>query len=1269
MESGEYDSVLNFLFSDKQANIKRKGNKEYKKVIINDVEYPYNKEKPLVKKLKSKLEQVSKTPQYRRFKILDKASKGILVRNALKKYAIIQKATITDEQSALKSYANTYSISNIKLPHMKGLSYFIHQKDKLNEYLKKHKSMKVIAFVEIAFDDIETEDEIIHSIKSRRYNIFNEDDLINALNNMGKDIEITVAEKQIERSGLRIKKIHKITIHYDKYDPTRAGKYFELPEWIMRKKACINIKNDDDMCFRYCVLCKFYEIFKKDHPQRMYHYKKYIEEDNFIKWNDMNYPVCNDDIDHFEEINGRTISINVYTIDEEKKTIRPDRITKVSKPVCHVNLLRIDHDDVFNHYVLIKDYSRLMSSQTNNHREKLFHCMYCQKGFQQETLLTNHITKGCLANEVQSTQMPKEHEKMQFKNHYKKLKAPYVIYGDFECLTAKSDEGIKGTYANDSEPMRLKGAYQHHQPSGFMLNVVNSITNEMTPYLYRGEDCMNKFCDTMNKIREDVFDKMADVEPLDPTDEEEAQFEKATRCFICNQKFSESKNQTKVRDHCHFTGQYRGAAHVKCNLDFCFRYFKIPVFFHNLKNYDAHLIISNLEKLNTKKDQLSVIAQNSEKFVTFELKQLQFKDSFSFLSSSLDKLVKLTKYEGNEKRTNWQENFKYSRTSKYIKSDECLDLLSDKGVYPYDYFDNFNKFNEKELPPIEEFYSKLSEEHIKQEEYERAQKIYKHFNIQNLGEYHDLYLQTDVLLLTDVFENFRTKCLEDYQLDPAHYFTLPNFAWDAMLLKTGIKLDLIYDEEIYKMVEKGLRGGMCQVSHRKAEANNKYMEELYDETKPSSYINYLDANNLYGLAMCQKLPYKDIRWIQRQFTEDDIKNYSDLSTGYILDVDLEYPKELHDKHSDYPLAPEIMNVTADMLSEAQKEIYRKTYTKTYKNGEVVGLDPKDEKTKKLILNVNDKSNYVLHINILRYYLKQGLKLKKVNRVIEFKQKQWLKPWIDFNTDKRKQATSDFEKDMYKLMNNAVYGKTMENVREHINFELVDTPERFQKCVNNPTYKHRHIINENLVGVEKLKETVKLNKPIYVGMSILDLSKLHMYSFYYDVLKQRYKENINLIYTDTDSFVIHTKTEDIYDDFKELSKHMDFSGYDKNHNCYDPTNKKVLGKFKDECDGKIMTHFIGLKPKSYAFRIFKEDKEEKKSKGIVKHKVKKELTFKKYEQTLETTQSDKVSFNSIRSKNHQIYTINQIKQSLSSYDNKRYYLDSVKSLPFGHFSIK
>ena len=1238
--------VLNYALNSDIAEIKKRGDRELNKLIINNVEYNYNKDKEISNRLKRKLNQISKTHGYKRHAILKRASQGIAVRKALKKYAIKQKAKITDEKSAFSKYANSFYISNINLKGYRGLSYIKYQEPRLKEFLQTAKNMKIRIDVDIIFNHKDEEDgERKIKIPSRIYTVLNEEELKKAIDNMASDIEIKVENSQLRKSGYTIKKVDGIHIHYDKYNPTRGGKYIELPRWVALKKACINIKNDDEYCFKYCVQSKFYDIYKKDHPDRMYHYNRLRDNDNLINWEGINFPASNDDIDKFEEINQNSISVNVYKINPDVDKIIVHRITKVIRPSCHINLLLIEQDSL-NHYTLIKDYNRLMGSQTNKDRSKYFHCTYCQKGFTNEKILNNHLLKGCMKNEVQNIEMPEQNEKMHFKNHYKKLKCPYVIYGDFECLTTQTTDGIKGTY-------------QHHQPCGFMLNVVNSITNEATPYLYRGEDCMVKFCSTMNNIRADIMKKMKTVKKIDITKRQEEEHKKATRCCICNGTFNQKDPaKTKVQDHCHFTGLYRGAAHNKCNLDYCFRYFKIPVFFHNLKNYDAHLIISHFDKLNTDKDDVSVIAQNSEKYITFSLKQLEFKDSFSFLSSSLDKLVKLTKYEGNEKRKDWNNHFYHSNKNLYVNSVEDLDLLTDKGVYPYDYMTDFNKFNETQLPNKEEFYSKLTESNIKDDEYERAQQIWKHFNIQNLGQYHDLYLQTDVLLLTDVFENFRNKCLEDYNLDPAHYLTLPNFSWDAMLLKTGICLDLIYDEEVYKMVESGLRGGMCQVSHRKAEANNKYMEDDYDKSKESSYKNYLDANNLYGLAMCKKLPYKDIKF-DNVLTEEDILNYDNGELGYILDVDLEYPKELHDKHIDYPLAPQIMNVTADMLSDVQKDIY-KQYN--------FNKDAKDEDTKKLILNVMDKNNYVVHIQILKYYLKQGLKLKKVNRVISFQQKCWLKPWIDFNTNKRKNATSDFEKDMYKLMNNAVYGKTMENVREHINFELVDTPERYAKCVNNPTFKNRRIINESLVGVEKLRETVKLNKPIYVGMSILDLSKLHMYSFYYDVLKEKYQENIRLIYTDTDSFVLHIKTEDVYDDFKEIKNEMDFSGYDKSHKCYDNTNKKVLGKFKDECDGKIITHFIGLKPKSYAFKIHKEKKEEKKSKGIVKHKVKNELSYKSYEKTLLENDCDKVEFNSIRSKNHQIYTIRQVKQALSSYDNKRYYLDSVNSVPFGHFSI-
>eukprot|EP00438_Fugacium_kawagutii_P020498 Skav224682 [mRNA] locus=scaffold1804:148653:149879:+ [translate_table: standard] len=406
-----------------------------------------------------------------------------------------------------------------------------------------------------------------------------------------------------------------------------------------------------------------------------------------------------------------------------------------------------------------------------------------------------------------------------------------------------------------------------------------------------------------------------------------------------------------------------------------------------------------------------------------------------------------------------------------------------------------------------------------------------------------------------------------------------------MLLKTGVAIDPLTDQEMYEMIEKGLRGGMCQVSHKEAKANNKYMMDDYDENRPSNYITYLDANNLYGLAMSMKLPIGKLKWIKKILTEKMIMDW----------------------------------------------------------------------------NENDDNAYI-------FYLKKGMKLTKVHKGVKFQQRQWLKPWIDFNTEKRKEAKSDFEKDMFKLMNNAVYGKTMENVRNHIDFELVSSQDRIQKCVNNPNYKGCHIINEELAGVEKTKTVLKLNKPIYLGMSILDLSKVHMYSFYYDVLKAKYQDDIRLIYNDTDSYVIQTFTDDIYEDWMEIKEHMDFSGYDKNHPCWDATNKKVLGKFKDECDGKIITNFIALRPKMYCLKIFNENKVEKKAKGVPKLKVKKDLDMNDYEATLHEHIPKNVNFNAIRSKNHQIYSINQSKVGLTSYDNKRYWINDTDSVPYGHYSL-
>ena len=1251
--------VIEFLLQSEQAEIPTRKNKQLKSIIIDGRRYLYNKSKPVSKILSKKLQSVRNTQEYKSF-ANEKVRTTILKKrldNALKTYVMKSRVKTTRVQKAFKSYANSFTLVNEQYTGERGLSYIQFQKNRFKQFLAENRNMKLNIkaeglFIKYDKDTGETV-ELLQNLPATRFDIYNEDDLVRALENSVKQILLGIENIELRASNFQFLKITTITFHYDRYDPTRAGSYILLPEPIKNKKACINIQNEDNKCFKYCVQCHAFKIYEKKNSDRMSQYKAL--QDDIFDWSDVKFPVGNNEIGRFEQKHKGLVAINVFEPDDvfnDKGTvpIKSVRSTKVRDAKYNIVLLRIYDENGKYHYVYVKSKSRLLNKQYSKDGHQKEFCHYCHQAFGSKRVLEKHLEKGCLAVDGQKFTLPEKGSYIEFDKHNTKLKCPYVIYGDFECLTTKSEQN-KG----------LKGSYQEHKPCGFMLNVVSSLEKTSTPYLYRGEDCMDKFVEALSQIKNEIFEKMKEVKPMEISPEQEQEFQSSTRCSICNKIFKE--DDEKVHDHCHFTGKYRGAAHVKCNLDYSFRYFKIPVFFHNLKNYDGHLIIGKANEMNerlNKKRRIEIVPQNSEKFITFSFGSLQFKDSFSFLSLSLDKLIKLNKYDNDRKLDNWTEHFKFTNRNPYVKDDYDLDLLTEKGVYPYDYMTDVSKFDETALPSKQAFYSYLYEEDITDEDYRRAQRIWEHFNIKNLGEYHDLYLMTDVYLLTDVFENFREMCLNYYGLDPAHYITLPNFAWSAFLAMTGVRLQQIHNRDMYEMIEKGLRGGMTQCSYKKVEANNKYMNETYDENKPSSFISYFDANNLYGLAMTKKLPYDNFKWDYSFLTDKKILNYDeDSDEGYILEVDLQYPEQLHDLHKDYPLAPEIMSVSEDMLSKHQKELHYKYY----------GKEAKDEDTKKLILSLMDKKKYVLHISALKFYLQHGLKLKKIHRIISFKQSNFLKPYIDFNTEKRKQSKTDFEKDLFKLMNNAVYGKTMEDVRKHTEFDLVSTPERFQKCVNSPTYKARHIINENLVGVEKEKAVVELNKPIYMGLSILDYSKVHMYSFYYDVLKPKYQDDIKLVYTDTDSFVIQVMTDDLFRDFKDLSDYMDFSDYPKSHPNYDASNKKVLGKFKDELSSKIMTHFIGLKPKSYAFKVQGDKKEYKKSKGVVKGKVNTELNYDMYERTLNGEIKPTVKFNTIRSKNHHIFSINQTKFALSNFENKRHWLDTNLSLPYGHYSIR
>ena len=744
--------------------------------------------------------------------------------------------------------------------------------------------------------------------------------------------------------------------------------------------------------------------------------------------------------------------------------------------------------------------------------------------------------------------------------------------------------------------------------------------------------------------------------PLKMTDDDELCFRLEEKCHICNKKYTDK--DIRVRDHCHITGKYRGSAHQECNLKLRVNpeEIKIPVIFHNLRGYDSHLLMQNIgeiAKKHTHKNskgrememQINAIPNNMEKYMAFMLgNHLTFIDSLQFMSSSLDKLVSNLP----------KDDLKY--TSQAFKG-RRLELMTRKGVYPYDFMDSFEKFDQTELPTKDKFYSILNDQHISDEDYQHAKKVWNAFKCKNLGQYHDLYLGSDVLLLADVFESFRKTCLQYYKLDPCHYFTSPGLSWDAMLKMTNIKLELMTDIDMYQFIEKGMRGGVSYIAHRYGKANNKYMKE-YDEKAPSKHIMYLDANNLYGWAMSQYLPTGNFKWMSKKKIDQlDLAKYKDDSKrGLILEVDLEYPQELHNLHNDYPLASEKTKVSSGMLSEYCKKIADKYNIS-------IGL------VNKLIPTLRDKKEYVLHYRNLQLYLDLGLKIKKVHRVLQFDQSSWLKQYIDFNTEKRKNAKNAFEKDFFKLMNNSVFGKTMENLRKRVDIRLVTSKHKLLKLASKPTFVSSKIFNDNLVAVHKIKETLTLNRPAYVGMCILDLSKTLMYDFHYNYIKKKFGDKAKLLFTDTHSLTYEIQAEDVYQDFWNDKHLFDNSDYSESSPYFDKTNKKIIGKFKDEAAGVPITEFVGLKSKMYSY-VKENQTGGKTAKGIKKNVIKNNIKHEDYKRTLLNEEQMHHKMKTIRSQRHQLgsYEINKV--SLSCFDDKRYiHENGISSYAYGHYLIK
>ena len=1158
-----------------------------------------------------------------------------------------KRTIISQVEKALKGYTKSFDVEvrDEKDPLLqlqkskKAVEYLF------NNLLVKTKGFKFVETLQVKFVKYSNDKKIQKNgyFNSTTDLIINETDIKLAIQASQQQILNKIAQWVSEGSGWTIQLIENHYINIVNYNPLKGSSYIELPQELRNSaKGLINMKNKDNECFRWCHI-RHLNPQDKD-PQRIKKTdKQFIEK---LDYSSIEFPVTVKQINKIEKQNNICINLFGY---EEKQPF-PIYISK-EKYQDHMELLLITEGEN-KHYILIKDFNRLMFRQTKHEHRKHF-CMYCLQCFSREDVLTEHKNNCISINGVQAIKMPEKGDKVYFKNHHKQLSVPFVIYADFEAITEKVDSCQPNNDKSYTE------AYQNHKDCGYGYEVVCCYEDKYSKpvQIYRGENAVHKFMENMLEEANWCKSKMKKNfnKPLKMTKENEADFQKDTKCYICNIKYTDK--DIHVRDHCHITGKFRGSAHQDCNLKLQMKpdNIKIPVIFHNLRGYDSHFImqqIGEIAKKHTYKNKrgeeyhmnINCIPNNMEKYMAFMLgNHLVFLDSFQFMSSSLDNLIKNLP----------DEAFKY--TKQEFKKEQ-FNLMKQKGIYPYDHMDSFDRFNETKLPVQQDFYSILNNEHISNEQYKHAQNVWDTFNLKTMGDYHDLYLKSDILLLADVFENFRKTCLQYYKLDPCHYFTSPGLSWDAMLKMTNIKLELMTDIDMFQFIEKGMRGGTSYIANRYGEANNKYMK-TYNEKAPSKYIMYLDANNLYGWAMSQYLPTGNFKWLsQKQIEKTNLGEYTENSKkGLILEVDLEYPQELHDLHNDYPLGPEKGKVAKDMLSDYCKKIADKFNISS-------GL------VHKLIPTLNDKEKYILHYRNLQSYLSLGLKLKKIHRVLEFDQSPWLKQYIDFNTQKRTHAKNSFEKDFFKLMNNSVFGKTMENIRKRVDVRLVTSKEKLLKLASKPTYVSSKIFNENLVAVHKIKETLTMNRPAYIGMCILDLSKTLMYDFHYNYIKHKYGNKAKLLFTDTDSLTYEIETKDAYKDFFKDKSKFDNSDYPENSPYFNKTNKKVIGKFKDEAAGVPVVEFIGLRSKMYSY-IKDNDEGGKTAKGIKKNIITKNIKHEDYKEVLFNNKQMHHTMKTIRSNNHQLGSFELNKISLSCFDDKRFiHENGITSHAYGHYKI-
>ena len=1153
----------------------------------------------------------------------------------------------------------------------------------LTEVLKLH-PVKVQAIVTVGFEHSHPEgvDYVESTFRTIIEPIAFGDDIVAYMSRVKAQQQMQIEKFQRLGSGWTYSSLVSAHLDIAKYIPLTIGSYIEVPKKVKAMKSTLNIKSTDYRCFLYCLLAKKCMLDdtiavekakaqglsapKKKYPEggSKQRASSYYPFENELNMDGITYPIKMTAIKKVEEQNNLSISIFEWDFDES-----------CAIPMRHgrgegtpVELLYLEQDER-SHYVLITNFNKFMHHRSKNGHVRHF-CMKCLFGFASETKLSDHI-KLCNQRVYQVTRMPPPGN-IKFQSHWKGIRKLFVIYADFETKLVPVEDGErdpnppKRRLNNKGKVVKVPQSYtnakQIHAPCSFSM-VTQSELKDYKPeeLVFSNEKAQmvsQEFLAELNRVHAKMMQCYEDnTFDIDMTEEDEIAFQNSIYCHICKKELDWSGKIVRDHDHLLEKKNFRGASHNRCNLNYWERTKKVVVLFHNMP-YDLNNFLLELIRNTDDEKDITIIPENLEKFKSIQDKHFIFLDTFNFLTSSLETLVENLKGKGPHHFKRLRDQFPNN-----------YELLMQKCSYPYDYVTDFSVFSDTSLPPKESFKNALYESEISDVDYARAQKIWDEMECETFLNYMELYVLTDSLLLCDVFESFRSLCMQYYGLDPCHYMSLPAIGYDAMLKMTGVEIEKITDSEMYQFLFANLRGGITTINRRQAKANNPYLLD-YNENKPTTYIQYLDVCNLYGYGLQGPLPLNGFRWLsQRELKVFDLYQDPDAKDYFIVEVDLDYPKELHDAHTCYPMAVEKRCISSEELSAYNLKFLEKH-------------EEKHSSVQKLVPDLNKKSNYVCSLKNLQFFLKHGLILKKIHRVLTAHQEAWMRPFIEFNTARRSEVTSKFDKDLFKLFNNSCYGKLIEDVRKRRNVGVVKSEIRAKRLTTKPQMTNFHMIDKDATLIQSVKRVLTLDKPLACGFQVLETAKHLMLEWWYDVLKAKYGNKVTLILSDTDSLLYMVETHDAYQDLvaDDMKDKMDLSANPdvilaNGSRLHSNANKKVVGKMADERPGEIISEVIALKSKMYSIKTqsywypsTSPYGEEKRAKGVPKT-AKKKMTHEDYRQVLKDSSTNTATFRAIRSVHHINQTLELKKRALSAFDDKKYILDNgVETLSYGHYKI-